>query len=198
MITKFFIPESKAFPWHSENQPSYYNGGDSFLEISSKSPIELGVKLSAFNLKITTLSGLSMSVESAYQGSKVFESGGPHHDIYDCPPWEAKKDKRLRRLGKLVGFNFLGREYPISPSTIFYDWLWMIGLCQEESITTTAVLNLYESFTDRFYNEHSSIACQARSAAIYVGMSLGHQKWLDYDNIRLWDSFASYYTRGRV
>ena len=46
------------------------------LEISSKSNNELGVKLSAFNLKIKTNKGQEISVESAYQSSKVFELSG--------------------------------------------------------------------------------------------------------------------------
>ena len=48
------------------------------LEVSSKSREELGVALSAFNLTFTTLKhNRTFSVECAYQGSKVFERGGP-------------------------------------------------------------------------------------------------------------------------
>ena len=43
------------------------------LEISSKSEAELGIKLSAFNLMITTKSDKTFSVESAFQSSKVFQ-----------------------------------------------------------------------------------------------------------------------------
>ena len=46
------------------------------LEISSKSTSRLGVSLSAFSLSMQTLDGQKMSVECAYQGSKVFENGG--------------------------------------------------------------------------------------------------------------------------
>ena len=46
----------------------------SLLEISSKSKNDLGVKLSAFNLNIITKKNKKVfSVETAFQGSKVFE-----------------------------------------------------------------------------------------------------------------------------
>src|SRR5690349_716503 len=75
------------------------------LEVSSKSREDLGVALSAFNLKFTTLKyNLVMSVECAFQGSKVFERGGPYTDLYDKTSREAKKDERLRSSGNLTGF----------------------------------------------------------------------------------------------
>ena len=48
------------------------------LEISSKSLQDLGVKLSAFNLKkyVPEL-GKSIPVECVFQGGKVFGAGGP-------------------------------------------------------------------------------------------------------------------------
>src|SRR5438045_2126880 len=45
------------------------------LEISSKSDTPLGVALSAFNLALR-VRDRTMPVEVAFQGSKVFESGG--------------------------------------------------------------------------------------------------------------------------
>ena len=47
------------------------------LEISGKSTSDLGISLSAFNLPLKTSDGRTMSVECAYQGSKMFENGGP-------------------------------------------------------------------------------------------------------------------------
>src|SRR6266545_2909145 len=52
------------------------------LEVSSKSEDPLGVSLSAFNLTLRIGGSRRMSVESAYQGSKVFEKGGPFHELY--------------------------------------------------------------------------------------------------------------------
>ena len=49
------------------------------LEISSKSEEELGVPLSAFNLNsVTRKKGRIFSVETAFQGSKVFKCGAPY------------------------------------------------------------------------------------------------------------------------
>ena len=73
------------------------------LEISSKSEEPAGVQLSAFNLPVT-INGLQTTVESAFQGSKVFRDGGPYEDILCLPPYEAKTDSRLRESGPLTGF----------------------------------------------------------------------------------------------
>src|ERR1043165_7007543 len=47
------------------------------LEISSKSRTPLGIALSAFNLPLAPAQEHGPCVECAYQGSKVFEHGGP-------------------------------------------------------------------------------------------------------------------------
>ena len=73
---------------------------DKVLEISSKSQAELGIKLSAFNLMITTKDNRIFSVESAFQSSKKFELGGPYLDILEKSSREAKKDNRLKMSGK--------------------------------------------------------------------------------------------------
>ena len=61
------------------------------LEISTKSPTSLGVKCSAFNL-ILKINGFKSSVESFYQGSKVFKNGGPYTDLYKMKSIISKKD----------------------------------------------------------------------------------------------------------
>src|SRR5438874_2853780 len=99
------------------------------LEISSKSDMALGVALSAFNLTLR-LGSRTMSVEVAFQGSKVFEQGGPFHDLYSAASRDAKTDERMRGSGQLVGFNFLGQEWPSQPQTCFYDWLYITALSQ--------------------------------------------------------------------
>ena len=103
------------------------------LEISGKSASELGVSLSAFNLSLKTLKEQTMSVECAYQGSKVFENGGPYRDLYSVSSREAKIDDRLRNSGDLIAFNFCGEDFPIEPKTAFYDWLYMTALCQQKT-----------------------------------------------------------------
>ena len=56
-------------------------GYSPLLEISSKSTEKLGQHLSAFHLKVRGQHG-EMPLECAFQGSKVFERGGPYTDLY--------------------------------------------------------------------------------------------------------------------
>src|SRR3954470_8966795 len=94
------------------------------LEVSTKSEEKLGQRLSAFNLKIAT-GGTEIAFESAYQGSKVFAHGGPHLDLYERDPREAKRDPRIHESGKLLRFEFEGDAYPLIPRSAFYDWLYI-------------------------------------------------------------------------
>ena len=69
------------------------------LEVSSKSKDKLGVALSAFNLTFTTRKqNFTMSVECAFQGSKVFERGGPFKDLFTRTSREAKLDERIKTI----------------------------------------------------------------------------------------------------
>ena len=140
------------------------------LEISSKSTSRLGVSLSAFNLSLKTLSGQKMSVECAYQGSKVFENGGPYHELYSVSSLEAKTDDRLSNSGNLVAFNFCGEDFPTEPKTAFYDWLYMTGLYQKKR-DFIKKLEVFQGFSDIVFNPNRSINCQARAAALFVSLS---------------------------
>lgn len=137
------------------------------LEISSKSREALGIALSAFHLMLTH-KGRMMSVECAFQGSKVFEEGGPFTDLYNVPSRDAKRDDRLQNSGSLVGFNFLGQEFRIRPVTSFYDWLYLYALSQNQALASQ--LSNYQAFTDIAFNPERSWNCQARSAALYVAL----------------------------
>lgn len=140
------------------------------LEISSKSKNDLGVKLSAFNLTITTLKNNKMfSIESAFQASKVFENGGPFIDLLDKTSREAKKDIRLKTSGKLLKFLFYNQEWNLEPKTAFYDWLYINALSKNEILSKE--LLKYEIFTDIEFNPSKSINCQAYSAALFVSLS---------------------------
>ena len=98
-------------------------GYERILEISSKSKVDLGVDLSAFNLRIKTKKyGNEFTVETAFQGSKVFERGGPYKDLFGLDSRSAKKDIRLKESGNLVQFEFFGKKFPLIPRTYFYDW----------------------------------------------------------------------------
>jgi hypothetical protein len=143
---------------------------DKILEVSSKSPNPLGVELSAFNLKFTTKKHqITLSVESAFQGSKVFERGGPYVDLYEAPSREAKLDERLKSSGRLVGFRFFGIEWPLVPATAFYDYVYICTL-QKNPELSKAILD-YDAFTDIEFNPERSINCQAYSLALFVTLT---------------------------
>jgi len=146
-------------------------GLERVLEISSKSDSALGISLSAFNLDLQQL-GLTSSVECFYQGSKVFELGGPFQDIYTSTSLEAKRDERLQTSGPLSHFVFDSQVWPLEDSPNFYDFLYISALMQNAH--SDEILN-YDAFTDFAFSQTSlklstkkSFNCQARSAAIYV------------------------------
>lgn len=138
------------------------------LEISSKSDTALGVALSAFNLTVR-LGDRAMSVEVAFQGSKVFEHGGPFHDLYGASSRDAKMDDRIRSSGQLVGFNLLGEEWPTEPQTCVYDWLYITALSQHPKAAQKVAE--FKGFSDIAFNPEKSLNCQARSAAVFVALS---------------------------
>lgn len=139
------------------------------LEISTKSVDKSGVALSAFNLQISEGQERAISVECAFQGSKVFEHGGPFTDLYWTSSRCAKQDPRIREHGLLTGFNFFGHELPAKPQTAFYDWLYARALAQNP--TKANVLFSFAGFTDIAFNPRKSLNCQARSAAMFVALS---------------------------
>lgn len=139
------------------------------LEISSKSKEQFGVNLSAFNLEIKTkIHKKIFSVETAFQGSKVFERGGPFVDLLEGTSRQAKKDIRLKESGNLIGFKFFGKSFPLKPRTYFYDWIYINALNQHEEIAD--VIESYKAFSDIEFNPQRSINCQAYSAALYVSL----------------------------
>ena len=137
------------------------------LEISSKSPLALGISLSAFNLQIKTNSR-SFSVECAFQSSKVFEKGGPYIELLDKSSKEAKRDTRLHESGKLITFQYFDTEFPLEPKDYFYNWLYINALNQNKDLTNEIVR--FDSFSYIEFNPQKSINCQAKAAAIYVGL----------------------------
>lgn len=139
------------------------------LEVSSKSEEDLGVSLSAFNLMITTPGkNRVFSVESAFQGSKVFEKGGPYIDLLGKSSREAKKDIRLKESGDLVEFRFFNKRFPAIPRTFFYDWLYINTLLQKSDLVLAA--SQYKGFTDIEFNPKKSINCQAYALALAVSL----------------------------
>lgn len=137
------------------------------IEISTKSDIDLGKRLSAFNLRIRSKKK-DFSVECAFQGSKVFELGGPYDDLIDKDSSTAKKDPRLKTSGRIIGFNYFGRIFAPEPLDYFYNWLYVNALNFNKDLGKEILS--YDSFTDIEFNPNKSINCQARACAIYVGL----------------------------
>jgi hypothetical protein len=137
------------------------------LEISSKSELEVGRRLSAFHIKLK-VDGNETTVECAYQGSKVFEHAGPFTDLFFVESRMAKRDPRLKESGRLVGFHFQDHDYPLSPPTAFYDWLYLLALFPHREWLTR--LQTYTGFTDIEFNPERSLNCQARSFATFQAL----------------------------
>lgn len=148
------------------------------LEISTKSDNKRGRHLSAFHMSVPTKGHGRIKLELAFQGSKVFERGGPFTDLYLVDEKEigkAKRDPRLKESGNLIGFEFEGVQFPLEPKTVFYDWLYISFL--NDYRDWAPKLYEYAGFTDVEFNPQRSINCQARSAALFV--SLMRQDLLD-------------------
>jgi hypothetical protein len=150
------------------HQAAAKRGYEPVLEVSTKSEEKLGQRLSAFNLKVELDEGGVISLECAFQGSKVFENGGPFTDIYGAESRDAKRDERLSSSGRLVGFRFEGQDFPLIPKTAFYDWLYIRALYPHREFLQR--LHGYAGFTDIEFNPEKSINCQARSCATYVAL----------------------------
>ena len=140
------------------------------LEISSKSLQPLGVKLSAFNLtKMVPSLGREVPVECVFQGGKVFSAGGPYVDLYGASSKDAKKDSRLRSSGMLKEFYFEGERIPTSPTTAFYNWLYVNALLEHPQLAEEVLA--YDAFTDIEFNPAKSLNCQAEAAALFVALA---------------------------
>lgn len=138
------------------------------LEVSSKSENPVGVALSSFNLKFRTEKGLILSVECAFQGSKVFERGGPFRDLFLAQPMDAKRDPRLKDSGELVRFSFFKQDWPLEPLTAFYDWVYVNALVKNPDLARESME--FDAYTDIEFNPEKSINCQARSVALHQAL----------------------------
>lgn len=147
------------------------------LEVSTKSEEKVGQRLSAFSLKVHSDRVGKIPLEAAFQGSKVFERGGPYTDLYIVEDVrDAKRDPRLKESGALKGFEFENLWFPLEPKTVFYDWLYIGALYEHREWLRTHIFR-YAGFTDIEFNPERSINCQARSCALLV--TLMKNQWLD-------------------
>jgi hypothetical protein len=141
------------------------------LEVSTKSDDRVGRHLSAFHLRVQSPVG-DIPLECAFQGSKVFEAGGPYTDLFTVDARTAKRDPRLRESGKIVGFEFQGVQFPLEPRTVFYDWLYLGAIFPHRE--WLSCLGGFIGFTDIEFNPERSINCQARSVALFFSLRSNH------------------------
>lgn len=148
------------------------SGYDKILEVSTKSEHAIGNKLSAFNLSFPMSDGTLIHLESAFQGSKVFENGGPYTDLYSIKPFDVKKDERISKEHEIKGFKFDGMDWDSEPKTAFYDWLYINAVFKniENNANEYQKILDYNAFTDIEFNPLKSINCQARSCAVFVSL----------------------------
>jgi hypothetical protein len=152
---------------HALHEAASHLGYAPLLEVSTKSDDKVGQHLSAFNLKVHSPVG-EIPLECAFQGSKVFENGGPYTDLFKVDPRTAKKDQRLRNSGRLIAFEFQGTRFPLEPKTVFYDWLYIGAIFPHREWLSR--LNRFVGFTDIEFNPERSINCQARSVALFFSL----------------------------
>ena len=145
------------------------------LEISSTSLMSLGSRLSAMNLSKRTQRGLT-TVESAFQSSRIYSDGvktvGPFPDYLFLPGREYKKLVKVASEGMhLYRYEFDGMTFyaPVWHISQFCDFLYLNALLEPENKEVKEQL-LAEKFTCFTDMATKSLNCQARSAAIFVGL----------------------------
>jgi len=177
----FFSEVLVNFEWHpglafSQKQKNVFSlhnaaediGYSPILEVSTKSNDGMGIKLSAFNLKLFVPNFGDITIESIFQGSKVFALAGPFKDLYGKRGKEAKSDDRLQNSGQLISFSFLDSSWPLEPKTLFYDWIYLSGLQSIKDIGKK--LSRFKGFSDIEFNPKRSFSCQARSCALFASL----------------------------
>lgn len=160
----------KAKSIQSLHENALKNGYKNLLEVSSKSNNKLGWQLSAFNLMVHVEKNKQISLECAFQGSKVFEGGIQYKDIYYFDSIKAKKDERLKKSGRIIGFSFNGEFWENEPKTAFYDYLYMTTIYSNYKNILEELIK-YDAFTDIEFNPKKSLNCQARTCAILVSLT---------------------------
>jgi len=118
-----------------------------WLEISTKSDKEIGVKLSALNLILKTSTGLD-SVENIYQSSKRYSSEF------------------------LEYFKYNNCIFENTPTGMFYDYIYIYAIMQNKDLINELVQ--YDIFSDIEFNPNKSLNTQARAAAIFKTLYDNH------------------------
>lgn len=141
------------------------------LEVSSRSQEVVGMMLSAFSLRIAHPDHGRMSLESGFQGSKVFSSTGQLTAAYKLDARDAKSLAReVNSHESLVGFRWGSFEWSLEPKSWFYDWLYIKAVLESDN-SLTGLIRQFDGFTDIEFNPDKSFNCQARSCAIIASTS---------------------------
>ena len=164
-----FSVTQKAKSINSLHESSKELGYKNILEVSTKSDNQLGWQLSAFNLMVDFDIDKKISLECAFQGSKVFDGDVQYDDLYYVESIKAKKDQRLKNSGNIIGFNFDGVFWENEPKTAFYDYMYIKTLYNSYRDIIGELIK-FDAFTDIEFNPKKSINCQARTCAILVSL----------------------------
>ena len=145
------------------------------LEISSRSGQMFGRALSAMNLRAPGPDGdRNVTVESVYQAAKCYGAGGPA-ERPSPNGYEAKRVDRERRAGgPLRGFEHEGTFWPAASGSSFYDRLWIRATLSQHG-DRLGDLKSHDAYSDQFHRPGRAVACQARSAAMLVGLDRARQ-----------------------
>lgn len=130
------------------------------LEVSTKGLVDIGVKLSAFSLKLD-----GVFLENIYQSGKKYENGGPYLDLLEVSPKDSKKDERHKNSGKLIAYVYDNSNWLIEPKTAFYDYIYIKAVLQ--NFGENLDLSVFDWFTDIEFNPKKSVNCQARALTIF-------------------------------
>ena len=131
------------------------------LEVSINGKEPLGIKLGSFNLRLD-----GHVFENVVQSSKIFKNGGPYRELLNVQPKVAKRDKRIRQSGEVMGFNYKGVKFPTEPKTVFFDYIYINAVKQTLNADEISKIAEFTHFTDTEFNPPSSINTQAKSVSI--------------------------------
>jgi len=155
---------------HEAISKKYGINKEMILEVSTKSPLELGKMLSSINLKFRVKND-DYYFESVYQSSKVFSNGllgEVHHPEWiELESFEAKKASKTIGL-PLLEFRFNSQTFPLEPPTMFFDWLYIRCIHQ---LNIKFLLKPYSCFTDIEFNPSRMISTQAHALCLYKNLA---------------------------
>lgn len=150
------------------------NDNLSVLEISTASNNHLGIKCSAFNLRVIASNSKVYTVEQIFQAAKYFD--GDSDEVQEKralqilnkkSPYGAKKlTRELGQKQKLVKFRIEGKNYVTCPQTAFYNWVYVNVLYKHKELAEG--ICKYQGFSDIYFNPKRSINTQAEACARYV------------------------------